>query len=89
MGITSQVVRYVFGSAEWRLSIDNPVLAIKSSDKTSKLLLVGQVPQMAIEVDLSLLKSFFESRLELAAKHAAEHFDGKEKRGRDACCQRE
>ena len=48
MGITSQVVQYVFGSAEWRLSIDNPVLAIKSSDNTSKLLLVGQVPQMAI-----------------------------------------
>ena len=77
MGVARQIIQHMFRTAERRFCVDNPLVAIESSDETSKLFLISQVAQMAIEVDLMLRKRFLKSVLELAAKHTAQHIDVK------------
>ena len=43
MGIARQIVQHVLGSAEWRFEIDNPVMPVKGSEKTSELFWIGQM----------------------------------------------
>ena len=84
MGIASEIVQDVFRSAEWRLSIYDPILPTQLVEKSSKLIRITEVLQASTEDELVLLKGDFQALPELAAEYTTEYADRK-KKVRPAC----
>src|SRR5215468_4725182 len=81
MGIASQIVKDVFGSAEGCFGIDDPVLLEQSAEEDSEVVFLRKWPTFAIEHELVVVKSTLQSSHELAPKNAAENFNRQEETG--------
>ena len=77
MCIRSEIAQRVFRSSEWRLGIDNPVVAEQDSQPGGKGARFRKRQEVAVELERACKESAAESGDELAAENAAEYFDGK------------
>ena len=74
MGIASQIMQHMFGSAEGRLGIDDPVLAIERAQEDGEALLACQCHALSRRSGAcSRAKEAPQPGHELAAEDAAEH----------------
>ena len=71
MGVASQIMKYVFRSAEWSLRVDHPILAEQRTQKRGESLLLHQGLAGPKEDKLVLPVSAFQPVHELAAEYAA------------------
>ena len=78
MGIAAQVLQHIFRATKGTFQVDHPGLSIERSQPRGKDLGLRQKLQVCVEVELAILKRFFERVDELAAKHFTQHFLGKE-----------
>ena len=62
MGIARQIMQNMFGTAEGRLGVDDPVLSEKLSQKSAEGTRFGETPERAMELELVLLKELLEVR---------------------------
>ena len=85
MGIAAEVVEDFFGSAEWRLGVDDPWLFIKLSDQAVESGVSLERSGLARKNQLAAGKVLTEEVDILAAEYGGESFDGKEEivRGRN------
>ena len=74
MGIAAEITQHLYGPAEGGLGVDDPIVAMQSSQKFSELLRVGQSGCRAGAAKLVATVKAFQTGEELAAKHAAQHF---------------
>ena len=74
MGIVAEVPENVFRTAERPLAVCNPFVAEQVTNKGTKGLEVGQMPEFAVEFDLALPECFLESLDELGPENEREHF---------------
>jgi len=82
VGVASQVVEDVFGSAEGRLGIDDPVLGKELSEESLEACGCCEFLERTMELDLALEQKLLERGRELAAEDAAENPDRQEEAGR-------
>ena len=72
MGVTAQVAEDLFGSAEGRFGIDDPVVDVERADPGAETLGFFQGLKLGREADLAGGQELFEPVDELAAEHRAE-----------------
>jgi len=75
VGVASQIVQDVFGSAEWWLGVDDPVFSKQGAQECPEVLFVGQREAFSVERQLLGEESASQSDHELSAKHTAENPD--------------
>ena len=75
MGVSSQVVEDILGAPEGRLTVDDPVPAEEWAQERGKSFGRGERLQLAVETQLALGESAFQSCDELAPKDPSQ--DGK------------
>ena len=80
MGVGTEIAQRVFRPAEGALGVDDPVVAEQESEPGGKGPLCCEWCEVAVELECACMEGVLESGDELAAEHAAEHFDG-EKEG--------
>lgn len=76
MGIASEIMQDVLGSAKRRLRVDDPVLLKQGAQEGAKRLGVSKRQAVPVERQLLVAKGTSQSRYELAAKDTAEHLYG-------------
>src|ERR1035437_2739174 len=76
MGVASQIVEDMLGSAERRLGVDDPLLPEHSAQKLAEVFLFAQRQALTQEAQLVVAKSTAQSRDEFTAEDTAENFDG-------------
>ena len=79
--IASQIMQHMFGAAERRLGIDNPVLAVKHAQEDGEALLVVKWHALTEEAQLIAGKEAPQAGNELAAEDTAEHLDRQQESG--------
>ena len=80
VGVGTEITQRVFRPAEGALGVDDPVVAEQESEPGGKGPLGCEWCEVAVELECACMEGALESGDELAAEHAAEHFDG-EKEG--------
>ena len=75
MGVTAEILEHVFGAAEGRFGIDDPVFSEQWPQPGSEGLGLREQRQIAGKMKLAMLKGRLESGDELAAKHTSEYLD--------------
>src|ERR1700740_2212007 len=81
MRIASQIMQHMFGAAEGRLGIDDPVLRIEGAQEDGEALLVLKWDALTEEAQLIAGKEAPQSGDELAAEDTTEHLDRQQKSG--------
>ena len=74
MGVGTEITEDVFGAAERRLGVDDPVVAEQRTEPGGKSLRRGQRCKLAMKLERAFAKSPVERRHELTAKDSAEDF---------------
>src|SRR5215472_10125079 len=77
MGVPAEIAQHVFRTAEGTFQVNHPVLSVEWSQPSGEGLGLCEKLQIAVEVELAILKSLFERIDELAAKNFTQHFLGK------------
>src|SRR5712664_2344386 len=77
MGVTAQITEHMLWASEWTFRVDHPVLSEQWSEPRSKDFRLSQGLQVSMKGDLAVMKGTLERFVELAAKDATEHLDGK------------
>ncbi len=77
MGVTAQITEHMLWASERGFRVDHPVLSEQWSQPRSKGFRLSEELQVSMKVELAVLKGTLECLVELAAKDAAEHLDGK------------
>ena len=67
VGVAAQVAEDLLGSAEGRLGVDDPVLAVEAVAEAPPPAIVGQIPGAAVEAQVARGACLFERGEELAA----------------------
>ena len=75
MRIASQIMQHMFGAAEGRLGINDPVLPVERAQEGGEALLVVKWHALTEEAQLISGKEAPQSGDELAAEDTAEHLD--------------
>ena len=78
MGIAGQVVENMFGTAEGRLGIDDPVLVAEFPEKVAEGLRQGELLKRSMKLQPVVLEQLTELVTELLAEDFAECLDGQE-----------
>jgi len=78
MGVTTQILEHILGTAEGRFGVDDPVFSEQWPEPGSEDLGLREQSQIGGKVQLAMLKGRLESGDELAAKHTSEYLDGEE-----------
>jgi hypothetical protein len=73
--VPGQVVENMFGSAEGRLGVDDPVLLAESPEEVAEWAGWGKRFEWGVELQSVLLELFPELLAEFAAEHSAKHLD--------------
>ena len=76
MGIAAEILEHIFGAAEGRFGVDDPIFPEQRSEPGSEDFGLREQSQIAGKMKLATLKGRLESGDELAAKHTAEYLDG-------------
>src|ERR1700693_4565837 len=79
VSVAAQILEHIVRAAERSFAIHHPVFSEQSSSPGGEGLGLGEQRQISVKVELAILERSFETRDELAAKHASEHLDGKKK----------
>ena len=82
MGVAGEVVENMFGAAERRLGVDDPVLLAELPEEVAERVRRGKLLKRAVKLKLVLREELSQSGDELAAEHAAQCLDGQEKAAR-------
>jgi hypothetical protein len=80
VGISTEVAQDMLRSAEWPLRIDDPIVTEQASEPSSEAAWLSQRCEMAVELEMAILKRSLQPCDELAAENAGEHPDRKEER---------
>src|SRR6516164_11441664 len=78
MGVAAEILQHIFRAAEGRLQVHHPLFSKQCSPPSGEGLGICQQLQIGMEVELTILKSLFESVDEFSAEDFAQHFFGKE-----------
>src|SRR5438874_8443101 len=78
VGIASEILQHVLGSAEGWFGVDDPIFAEERTQPGSEELGMGEWCEFSGQVQLTALEGRLQTRDELAAKHAPQYGDGKE-----------
>jgi len=76
MGVTAEILEYIFGAAEGWFGVDDPVLSEQRPEPGSEDLGLREHSHIAGKMKLAVLKGRFEAGDELSAKHTSEYLDG-------------
>ena len=82
MGVAGEVVENMFGTAEGRLGIDDPVFSAELSKPLAEAIRRGKLVEGVVELEPVLLEQLTEFVRELPAEDPAEHLDGEEEPAR-------
>ena len=77
MGVTAQIMEHMLWAPEGAFRIDHPILSEQWSEPRSKGFRLSEELQVSMKVELAVMKGTLERFVELAAKDATEHLDGK------------
>ena len=77
MGVTAQITQHMLWASERTCRVDHPVLSEQWSEPRSKGFRLSEELQVSMKVELTVMKGALERFVELAAKDATEHLDGK------------
>src|SRR5215469_4039267 len=77
MSVTAQITEHMLWTSEGRFGVDHPVLSEQCSEPGSKSFRLSEKLQVSMKVELAVVKSVLERFVELAAKEATKHLDGK------------
>jgi hypothetical protein len=77
MSVTTEVAKHLLRASKRTFCIDHPMLSEHWPEPGREDFRLSKELQASVEVEPAILKSAFESFVELAAKDAAEHLDGK------------
>src|SRR5260370_32492362 len=77
MGVTAQITEHMLWASERTLCVDHPVLSEHWSEPRSKGFRLSEELQVSMKVEVAVTKGTLERFVELAAKDATEHLDGK------------
>jgi len=77
MGVTAQITEHMLWAPEWTFRIDHPILSEQWSEPRNKGFRLSEELQVSMKVELAIMKGTLERFVELAAKDATEHLDGK------------
>ena len=83
MGVAAQILEHIFGAAEGRFGVDDPVLSEQWSQPGSEDLGLREQRKIAGKMKLAMLKGRFETSDELARNTRRSTWMGRKKRGRD------
>ena len=72
MGVTGQVVQDIFGTAEGRLGVNDPILTEQGTDQSTEQLRIAKRLLVSVKSEFPLLEGPLQARHKLAPKHAAE-----------------
>jgi len=78
MRVAGQIVEDMFGSSEWPLGVDYPVVTKQWPEKSTEGVLLDKLFHTAREPEFPLVKSALQTGNKLAAKHAAQHLHRQE-----------
>ena len=79
MGVASQIVEHMFGAAEGRLGVDDPVLPEELPEEAANCARCSaSLLKRAMELELVLVEKLPQFSDELAAEDSAEHLDRQE-----------
>ena len=82
MGVATEVAQHLHGTAESRVGINHPVVAVEAAEQLRELPAVGESDSRAGTLWLLAAGEAFQAGEELAAKDAPQDFDGQEERRR-------
>src|SRR6266851_7020489 len=77
MGVTAQITEHMLWAPERTFRVDHPVLSEQWSEPGSKGFRLSEELQVSMKGELAVMKGTLERFVELAAKDATEHLDGK------------
>ena len=77
MGVAAQITEHMLWASEGTFRVDHPVLSKQWSQPGSKDFRLSEELQVSMKVELAVMKGALERFVELAAKDATEHLDGK------------
>ena len=77
MRVTTEIAQHVLRTSKRRFCIDHPVLSEQWSHPCSKSIGLGEDLEVSAKVEPAVMKGTLERCIELAAKDATEHSDGK------------
>ena len=77
MGVTAQITEHMLWASERTFRVDHPVLSEQWSEPRSKGFRLSEELQVSMKVELAGMKGTLERFVELAAKDATEHLNGK------------
>src|SRR6266576_722431 len=77
MSVTAQITEYMLWASERGFRVDHPVLSEQWSEPRRKGSRLSEELQVSKKVELAVMKGALERFVELAAKDATEHLDGK------------
>ena len=79
MGVAAEIAQHLHRTAEGRLGINDPVVAMQAAEQFGELLRIGESGGRAGAHELVPAMETFEAGEELAAKDAAQDLTGKKK----------
>src|SRR5947209_1896297 len=77
MSVTAEITEYMLWASERRFRVDHPVLSEQWSEPGRKGSRLSEELQVSMKGELAVMKGALERFVELAAKDATEHVDGK------------
>ena len=77
MGVGTEITQHMFGAAEGRLGVDDPVLTEQYPQPGGEGARFRKRQELSVELECACMKGGLESGDELAAEDTAEHLDGK------------
>src|SRR5260370_32251605 len=77
MGVTAQITEHMLWASERTFRVDHPVLSERWSEPRGKGFRLSEELQVSMKGELAVTKGTLERFMELAAKDATEHLDGK------------
>jgi hypothetical protein len=78
MGLASEILQDILGSAEGWFGVDDAIFAEERTQPGSEELGIGKRCEFTSQVQLTALEGRLQTNDELAAKHAPQYGDGKE-----------
>jgi hypothetical protein len=77
MSVTTEIAEHMLRASKRTFYVDHPILSEHWPEPGHEDFRLSEELQASVEVEPAILKSAFESFVELAAKDGAEHSDGK------------